>query len=66
MLDAGVAREIQNSLAVLLEGLPRQDLREEVRGVVLGIDARDGDNASATQLAHLNRGGNGDFGMVST
>ena len=54
VLNAGVAGQvIQDRPAVLLEGLPGQDLREEIRGVMLGADMRDGDNAGAAQLAHL-------------
>ena len=36
VFDARVARQIQNRLAVLLEGLPGQDLSEKVRRVVFG------------------------------
>ena len=36
MFDAGVAGQVQNRLAVLLERLPGQDLSEKVRGVMLG------------------------------
>ena len=38
---------------MLLEGLPREDLCEQVRRVVFGADVGDGDNAGAAQLTHL-------------
>ena len=53
VLGAGVPGKIEHGLVVLLERLPRQDLGEEVGGVVLGADVSDGDDAGASKLAHL-------------
>ena len=38
MLDARISREVENDLAVFLEHLPREDLGEEIRWVVLARD----------------------------
>ena len=53
MLDTGVSGQVQDDLAVLLEMLPREDLREQVRRVVIGADVGDGDDAGAAQLPYL-------------
>ena len=45
--------QVHHAPPVLLKGLARQDLREEVRGVVVGRDVLDGHDPSASQLAHL-------------
>ena len=53
MLDTSVSGQIEDDLAMFLEGLPGEDLREQVRRIVLGANMGDGDNAGAAQLAHL-------------
>ena len=53
MLDTSVSEQIEDDLAVLLEGLPREDLREQVRRIVLSADMGDGDDPGAAQLPHL-------------
>ena len=53
VLDAGVPGKVEHCLAVFLERLPRQDLGEEVGGVMLGADVGDGDDAGTPELAHL-------------
>ena len=53
MLHAGVARQVQDELAVLLERLFREDLGEEVRRVGLARNVLQRDTPSATQLTHL-------------
>ena len=52
-LEAAPPWEVHCHPPVLLKGLARQDLREEVRGVVVGRDVLDGHDPSASQLAHL-------------
>ena len=51
VFDAGVARHIQNRLAVLLEGLPGQDLSKKVRGVVLSTYMCNGDNVASSNCS---------------
>ena len=53
VLDAGVAGQVEDRLAVFLERLPGEDFGEEIGRIVLGADVRDGDEAGAAELAHL-------------
>ena len=53
MLNAGVTREVQDGLAVLLECLPVEDLGEQVGWVRHTGNMAHGDAAGAAQLAHL-------------
>ena len=53
MLDAGVTREVQDGLPVLLKRLPREDLGEEIRRIGLASDMLDDDATGSAQLTHL-------------
>ena len=53
VLDTGVAGQVENRLAVFLKGLSGEYLGEKIGWVVLGTDMRDGDEAGAAELAHL-------------
>ena len=47
------ARRAEHRLAVLLEGLPVQDLREEIGRVGIGRQVLDGHDAGPAHFAHL-------------
>ena len=49
----GIAGRIEDGLTVLLEGLAREDLGEEISVVRVTWNVTNNSNTSATQLAHL-------------
>ena len=53
MLEASVAREVQNELTVLFKRLSGEDLGEEISRVGLTRDVLHDHSTSSTQLAHL-------------
>ena len=53
VLGANVPRRIEDELAVLLERLPLQDLREQVRGILVGRDVLHLNDAGTPHLAQL-------------
>ena len=48
-----VISQIQDGATVLLEGLPRKDLRKDVSWVELGRDVLDRHDTGSSHLAHL-------------
>jgi hypothetical protein len=53
VLDAGVAREVEYRLAMLLEWLPAKHFREQISRVGLAGDVAYNDATGPAQLAHL-------------
>ena len=53
MLYAGIAREIEYRLTMLLEGLAAEHLGEQISRIGLTRDVAHNDATSAAQLAHL-------------
>ena len=53
VLDTSVTWKVKDKLAMFLERLPREDLREQVSRIQLGRNELHVYNAGAAQLAHL-------------